>query len=158
MVVLTDKDALRLTWLAEALLIGVMIFAANSVLTEGDEPSLLAISLSILPFVIALCLEAWAPTSKQWRLISAFHQGGAVLWGVLGLIFMVVSFFPQNESFVDMWPFLLFCLALVGLQLCVVRLTRRFRSGSNVEGKTEVSFVRAFSVLYSAGLFLALFK
>jgi hypothetical protein len=97
-----------------------------------DPPSRSSIGvLLVLPFVIPFCLQLRPPTAGLWNLISAFHQGGGVLCGALGVIFFITSLFPQSEGIGVMWPLILICLTLSGLQLWVVYVARRFTKGRN---------------------------
>lgn len=135
-----------------------MILVATSSMAESGESRRVLIPLCTLPFVVALAFEIFSPTGKTWKLISAFHEGVAVLWGVLGSIFFVVSLFPANESATLMLPFFAFCFVLVVLQVCVVYLARRLTFQDDAAGGMGISFVRAISVFYSAVLFLVMFK
>ena len=153
MFVLTRKNLLVLVWAAELLLICTMIFTAFQ-LFAGLRNGFTFALFGAAPYLLLWCLELIPYKPGPWNIVVAFHQGGALLWGSIMMIFLVVSLIPRhgrhrrNAAF----PAVLFD---IGDTSTLRRISAHQLKMEGNSGK-KMLLVRIFAVGYSAFLFLVL--
>lgn len=151
------SEYLNVARLAEtALTVSLVWILIGRGLGEPDFPLLVSAGL-LFPQALGLYFLIRIPSHKEWIYISLMHQAFAIISGALALIFLLSTLIPSAVPISEIWPVIVFCSVIAGIQILIAFVARYFlRNARFTRNNWKTALVRTSMVLYFAVLFILL--